>query len=52
MLPLGDQHGNPVKPKITENSKYGDKRNRVLNNYLIKTPVIEVDKKEFAFESL
>ena len=33
---LGWPAGNPVKPKITENSKYGDKKNRVVNNYLIK----------------
>lgn len=51
MLHLGDQHGNPVKPKITENSKYGDKRDRVVNNYLIKHPEWRwTKKKKFASE--
>lgn len=53
MLPWGDQHGNPVKPKITENFKYGDKRDRVVNNYLIKHQKwSDKKKKKFASESL
>lgn len=51
MLPLGDQHRNPVKPKITENSKYGDKRDG-SEQLLDKTPGMEVDqKKKVASES-
>jgi hypothetical protein len=36
MLTLGDQHGNPKKSKIIENYRYGNKRDRIVNNYLVK----------------